>query len=136
MPLLEDASKSIVAGRMIDLSGLACYHPDCLRKDVDRLFSRVWHHFDKIVVVGLTPEYVNRLLENLDDNARDRFLGFVDNFLYIRRIGAEGMLAFRQKPSPCTYHLEQHASEAGVSSLLEQRQPWREQFAMAGESGT
>src|SRR6266516_2514703 len=44
---------TIVAGQAIDLSGqLDCLHWDCVKKQVDKLFSNVWHYFDRIVVVG------------------------------------------------------------------------------------
>ena len=131
--LQEDSSKAIVAGRTIDLSGqLACYEPGCLRKDVDYLFSRAWHYFDNIVVTGLTPTIATGLLEDFGEFEHNRLLGFVDNFLYIRKIGAEDILVFRQKPPACVHHLEQHAVESGTSLLLDQRQAWRERFAIGG----
>src|SRR5579884_4285316 len=42
----------IVAGTGIDLSGgnMVCPSPECMRAQVDKLFRRVWHYFDRIVV--------------------------------------------------------------------------------------
>jgi hypothetical protein len=132
-PLQEDALNSIVAGRTIDLSGeLACYHPSCLCKDIDYLFTRAWHYFDNIVVVGLAPHVASDLLEDFGDFERERFLAFVETFFYIRKIGAESTLIFRQKPPACIDHLEQHATESGTSLFLEQREAWRERLGVGG----
>jgi hypothetical protein len=132
-PLQDDASKAMLAGRTIDLSGeLACYDPECLRKDVDYLFSRAWHYFDTIVVVGLAPVVARELLDSFGNFEQTRFLGFVENFLYVREIGAENMLVYRQKPPACVDHLEQHAKESGTVRLLDQKKTWRERLAVTG----
>lgn len=133
-PLKEAEETTIVAGRTIDLSGeLGCYHPECLQGDVDRLFSRVWHYFDIIVVTGLTPAYALHLLTDADDDSIERFLGFVENFFYVRRIGAENMLVYRPKPHACTFHLRQHAEQFGVASLLDKRETWISSFSARAE---
>src|SRR5271169_3499911 len=42
---------SLVAARGLDLSGeLDCEHLECLQREVETLFRRVWHYFDYIVV--------------------------------------------------------------------------------------
>lgn len=132
---LEEADETtIVAGRTIDLSGeMGCYDPKCLENDVDRLFSRVWHYFDIIAVTGLTPEYALYLLTNADDWSRERFLGFVENFFYVRQIGAEDMLLYHPKPHACTHHLRQHAKQLGVTSLLDEREAWVSSFSARAE---
>lgn len=126
----------ILAGRIIDLSGeLACYHADCLRKDVDTLFSRVWHYFDTIVVVGLSPKSALGLLEEWDEESTERFLAFVQTFLYIRKVGAENMLVFQGKPPACTEHVRDHAREYGATSVLKQRKQWTERISADAQIG-
>jgi hypothetical protein len=126
---------TIVAGTTIDLSGeLGCYHHECLQKDVDRLFSRAWHYFDIIIVEGLTPIRAHSLFANgYDDNSLERFLAFVENYFYVRNIGAEDMLIYRQKPHACAVHLRQPAEQYGATSLLEEREAWVDSFSLEAE---
>src|ERR1700728_4527305 len=52
-PVEQMSGRSIVAGRSLDLTRyLACGHSDCLTRQVDDLFARVWHYFDKIAISG------------------------------------------------------------------------------------
>ena len=54
--------ETLVASRGIDLSGdLECSHFDCKKQQVDRLFSRVWHYFDRIVVVGMSAHEIKHV---------------------------------------------------------------------------
>ena len=129
-PLGGAEETTIVAGRTIDLSGkLGCYHPECLQRDVDRLFSRVWHYFDIIVVEGLAPTSMLSMLADQQGDFRERFLGFVKNFFYVRKIGAENMLVYREKPPACTLHLRQHAEQFAATNLLEERKSWVSSFS-------
>ena len=129
-PLDGAEQTTLVAGKTIDLSGdLSCCHPECLEKAVDRLFARAWYYFDIIVVEGLTPASILSMIDERGDDFPDRFLGYVENFLHVRKIGAETMLAYRQKPPPCTVHLQQHAEEHAVSGILEERSSWVRSFA-------
>lgn len=126
---------AILAGRIIDLSGdMACYSSDCLRKDVDTLFSHVWHYFDTIVVVGLDPERAIDLFTQPNDKSVQRFLAFVETFLYIRQIGAEDILVFQEKPPACSAHLRRHAQEYCATSALKQRKQWVKR--MSSDSNT
>ena len=131
----EAERTTIVAGRTIDLSGeLGCVHSECLRDDLDRLFSHIWHYFDIIVVAGLTPAHALELLGSWQsDNTRERFLAYIDNFLYVRKIGAEDMLVYRQKPPACTAHMREHAKQYGASSILKRREIWISSFAVGAE---
>ena len=129
-----DDSSGIVAGRAIDLSGgLSCCHPDCLREAVDSLFSRVWYYFDKVVVTGLAPHCAGELFDNFEDFGRERILAFIDNFFYVRHLGAEAMLVYRQKLPSCTCHVTDYAEEYRAVSVLKQRNYWVEQIAVGAE---
>lgn len=107
---------SIVAGQAIDLSGqLDCLHWDCLKKQVDKLFSHVWHYFDRIIVVGPSAhEYSTLLGPNVEPHVIEWLLSHIRLLLYIREIGAEDLLVFRQKRPPCEIHFEDHMKEVGL----------------------
>lgn len=114
---------TIVAGRAIDLSGdLDCYGWECMKQQVDKLFSNVWHYFDRIVVVGPSAHDFSTLwgLDEKDDGDQifSRQLNYIRLLLYIREIGAEDLVIFRQKRPACTVHLEQHMKEAGLDAAL------------------
>jgi hypothetical protein len=129
-PLADRDKSTIVAGRTIDLSGeLGCFSPKCMQGDVDTLFSRAWHYFDTIVVVGLAPQYAQYLLKDFSDHSLERFLAFVETFFYIRKIGAEDILVYRQKPPACVCHLQRRAEEYAATGVIEQRASWIESFA-------
>ncbi|MCF6470452.1 hypothetical protein FAF44_18925 [Nonomuraea sp. MG754425] len=107
----------VLAGRGMDLSGeLDCNAWECQKKQVDVLFSRTWHYFNKIVVTGLTPE-------KFQENLRDQYFRKVALesqlrlLLYLRKIGAEKHLMFRQKAPACQLHFEDHLQEAGLDHL-------------------
>src|SRR5450830_446715 len=62
-PSVELGTHGIMAGRTLDLTSfMVCSHPACMERQVDDLFSSVWHYFDKIAVVG--PDS-HEILENL-----------------------------------------------------------------------
>ncbi|MGW0088248.1 hypothetical protein ACWDWS_04435 [Streptomyces sp. NPDC003328] len=117
--------KSIVAGSTMDFSGrMNCSHSECLGRQVDRLFSRVWHYFDAAVVEGPQADQYVRSFENGPlrksygiDYAITQDISFL---LHLRELGVTNHLTFRTKPHAfCTHHLEQHASEAGISHVIE-----------------
>lgn len=117
--------KSIVAGSTMDFSGrMTCPHADCLKRQVDRLFSRVWHYFDSAVVEGPQADQYVRYFEN---RARKESLGLafsvsqdVSFLLHLRELGVTDHLSFRTKPhSFCANHIEQHASEAGIPHVVD-----------------
>src|SRR5688572_17107773 len=88
----------ILAGRALDLSGdLDVYAWDIMRRRVDTLFKRVWHYFDKVIIVGADARH---FAERWTDKAKfdERLLLFVQLILYLREIGAEDLVLFVQKP--------------------------------------
>jgi hypothetical protein len=111
---------TVVAGQAIDLSGqLDCLHWDCLKKQVDTLFSHVWHYFDGIVVVGPSANTYSDLLgRDARPEIIERLLTYVRLLLYIREIGAEDLLIFREKLPPCEVHFEEHMKRAGLDPEL------------------
>lgn len=107
---------TIVAGQAIDLSAqLDCFHWDCLKQQVDKLFNRVWHYFDRVVVVGPSALQFSRLLDqDVRPEVVERLITYVRLLLYIRQIGAESLFVFRQKRPPCEVHFEDHMREVGL----------------------
>jgi len=112
---------SVLAGRGIDLSGqLDCSHPSCRKKQVDRLFSRVWHYFDKIVVEDSIAHEVAMHWDEADAKKRNEWiLSHIRVLLYVKQIGAESLLDFRLKPPPCQVHVLRHIEEASLTRVLE-----------------
>lgn len=99
---------SIVAGTGTDLTGnLGCYDAKCRKKDVDELFTKGWHYFDRIVVADEITGRLAHHEEELDDECREAFLRDLEMILYVREIGAENFLDFRAKHSPNWTHLKQ-----------------------------
>lgn len=130
----ESDGTALVAGRGLDLSGhLDCYGWECLRLQVDRLLVRVWHYFDKVVVVGPSARDALHLLEHPTPEATERFLTFVRLLLYVREIGAEELLTFREKPVACHVHWKKHARAAGLTDLPKLWQPWLRSIAKSGK---
>ncbi|MBK0375732.1 hypothetical protein I3215_23075 [Streptomyces sp. RB110-1] len=118
--------KSIVAGSTMDFSGrMNCSHAECLMRQVDHLFGRVWHYFDSAVVEGPQASFYVRSLENSPSRQGAFGLSYsvaqdVDFLLHLRRLGIADHLIFRSKPHGfCTNHIEQHAAEAGISHLID-----------------
>jgi hypothetical protein len=113
---VDDEGMVLVAGRGIDLSGeLECNNFDCKRQQVDRLFSRAWHYFDKIVVVASEAHEIQHL-DPGKAGARDRIEHEINLLLYLREIGAEKMLLFRQKYPACREHGPRHLANAGMTT--------------------
>jgi hypothetical protein len=122
-PLADQAEQGpvLLAGRGIDLSGdLDCFAWSCRKRQVDRLLSTIWHYFDQVVVVGPGAYRVAQTLESSDVAWRtDKIMSDVRLLLYLREIGAEPLVIFRQKPPPCEIHLVQHAQEVGLEHLID-----------------
>ena len=132
-PALAPQSRAILAGRGMDLSGaLSCRHPDCQRRQIDSLFSRTWHYFDEIAVVGPSASMVIEGFTNGDAQAVDYTLNFVETLFYIREIGAEDYLVFIEKAPACSEHYARHAEEAGVAAILDGAQDWKAQLVAEG----
>jgi hypothetical protein len=122
-PIPKSDAPTIVAGRAIDLSGdLDCYGWECMKQQIDKLFSNVWHYFDRIVIVGPSAYDFSNLWgfdekEDVDDILY-RQLNYIRLLLYIREIGAEDLVVFRQKRPACAVHLEQHLKDVGLDETL------------------
>ncbi|GGQ39109.1 hypothetical protein BKA00_003166 [Actinomadura coerulea] len=116
---IKDEDNYVVAGTGIDLSGeLGCYAWECIKRQIDDVFSRSWHYFDKIVVRGLTPLRYTQMMESNDRRFAKLVLqSQLRLLLYIRHIGAEDLLIFRQKPPACRVHYVDHLNECGLEHL-------------------
>lgn len=135
-PLDSSADElALVGGRGIDLSGdLDCFAWGCRKAQVDKLLSRAWHYFDRVVVVGPSAHRLSGELEHeLDEARRARLLSDIQLLLYLREVGAEPLIAFRQKPPPCEIHIEKHAREAGLDQALERLNALAETIAPEAE---
>ena len=115
---LEAASADVpilVGGRGVDLSSdLECLDWKCKAQQVDRLFSRVWHYFDQVVVVGLEAHDLTSDVRTWSDQRLRDLEQTMRLLLYLRDLGAEDMLIFRQKPPACRQHMADHFAEAGL----------------------
>jgi hypothetical protein len=88
-------------------------------KEVDNLFGKVWHYFDEIVVEGLRARTASRMIENNWQEAAETIESHIRTLLYVRKIGAEDLLIFQQKPSPCMLHYKDHLEETQLGAVLE-----------------
>ena len=120
-----DGEYPIVAGAHLDLSStVTCAAAACQIAQVDELFSRVWHYFDRIVVEGLAPDRLPDANEPLSDEHRrwlkSTVLRHVQVLLHLKAIGADSYLEFRTKPHAfCADHYRQHAGELDIPALLD-----------------
>jgi hypothetical protein len=116
LPLNEQ--QTVVAGCGLDLSGqLSCFHWECAKEQLDSLFAHVWHYFDRIVVVGPSAYEIS---SEWNDTGKPpvRLATYIRLLLYVREIGADEVLVFRQKPPACELHLEKHLKEVGLDEVL------------------
>ena len=113
---------AIVAGCGLDLSGyLDCSDDACRRFQVDRLFRQAWFYFDRIVVDDALTRYV---ADHWDGKSVQReLLSHIQVVLYLRSIGAEDLIEFREKRL-CSVHFERHLREAGLEGLLTEEEKW------------
>lgn len=99
---------AIVAGRSLDLTNyLTCGHPDCISKQVDDLFSRVWHYFDEIVVVGPDAHWFVDGLEVPEARLRKWTIDMSQVYFHIQALGVDKLLRFAPKPPSCPVHWEE-----------------------------
>lgn len=121
----EPRGRAILAGSTMDFSGtLSCSHSECLSRQVDRLFSNVWHYFDSVVVEGPEAhEYVSGLEGKWPDDAVD--IGYhvgenVQFLLDLRAAGVSDFLSFRPKPRMfCANHVQEYAENVGLGYLFD-----------------
>jgi hypothetical protein len=101
-PMINDQrGHSIVAGSEIDLSGeLSCSNWECIKRQVDTLFSSVWHYFDRIIVAGPSAHFYHSLWESgvPDERIIESLAGHIRVLLHVRNIGAEDIVDFIEKP--------------------------------------
>jgi hypothetical protein len=125
---------ALVAGCGLDLSGsLDCIAWECRKKQVDQLFQRVWHYFDRVVVVGPEPRGVPDSDTDEGFLQRDNLESDLRLLAYLREIGAEPLISFRTKPAPCTVHIAEHAEEAELSAALPAVEELGEEVAASAE---
>jgi hypothetical protein len=124
---------SVLAGAGIDLCGgyNACPSPTCMRAQVDALFRKVWHYFDRIVVRDVfTPTLLTQC-----DGPPEEVAGVLQThiapLLYLREIGASELVAFVPKRL-CVEHWERHAEEAGLSRVIEAKDSINENLRQTG----
>lgn len=108
--------RSVSAGRSLDLTSfLACGHPDCVTGQVDRLFSRVWHYFDQIAVVGADAHRILELAESdRPESAQEMVTDLARVFMHARATGVERFLVFTDKPPACHVHWPEFHAEASL----------------------
>ncbi len=113
--------RSILAGRGLDLSGqLDCSHPSCRKKQVDDLFKHVWHYFDNIVVADGTAHEVSTHWDDGPAHKRNEWiLSHIGVLLYLREIGGESLVTFREKIRPCEVHWQKHAEDTVLRKVLD-----------------
>jgi hypothetical protein len=104
--------RSIVAGRSLDLTEyLACGHADCITRQVDELFSRVWHYFDKIAISG--PD-AHRFLHSIKGMSGNDLANWVPQLarpvFHLRDLGADGLVSWVSKPPACPIHWKEFES--------------------------
>jgi hypothetical protein len=140
-PLRQHQARSIMAGRSLDLTEYVnCGNPDCITRQVDRLFSRVWYYFDKVFVVG--PEshwFLHFLATNPSpETVGNRVATWSRPIYHIRAIGAENLIGWIDKPPPCrvhwkefdalgNYQLMQDAANTIANTLMNEGTLWQYQ---------
>lgn len=110
----------IVAGRGIDLTGhLDCSASSCRKRQVEELFKKAWHYFDRIVVADAISHEVTAHWHENNELKKEWLLSHLEVLLYLRDIGAQDLVLFKEKPIPCEMHWREHAKEANLLGLLE-----------------
>jgi hypothetical protein len=98
----ERGSNDLVAGASLDLSGhLDLWILEGKKAQLDSLFRRVWHYFDRVVVTGpLAADYVS--LRDGSDRSHGSLMEHLRAdaglLLYVKESGLSDLLVFRDKP--------------------------------------
>jgi hypothetical protein len=120
-PLPPLTGPTVLAGTGMDLSGRldSCFGSNCRQHDIERLFSKVWHYFDHIVIVGPSAQAARENLRNdMEDRALLKVRADAQLLLYLSDVGAEDMVFFREKPPACIQeHFKKHARNVGIRSV-------------------
>jgi hypothetical protein len=132
-----NADAGILAGRGLDLSGeLDCQHEDCLKRQVDRLFTKTWHYFDEIVVDDL---YTHRISVHWDEHSdaehQEWLWTWLGVMLHIVSVGAAELLVFRAKPH-VHEQWRRRARESGLVALPRAADALAKEIAPQIEFGT
>jgi hypothetical protein len=128
IPPPSELNDSIVAGRKLDLSGVAsCPVYECLREGIDSTFKRVWHYFDQIVVEGISPGWLAEDIRTSDKNNFPFIMRRIHDqarlILYLRETGAEQFVIFAPKSHAfCHEHWQQHARDLGLAAAVDDSQ--------------
>jgi hypothetical protein len=108
----------IVAARGIDLSGeLGCVHFECLEREVETLFRRVWHYFDYIVVAEPPQEVAIAYGRKQSPDLERILINCIKLLLYLRKIGADKLLFFKRKAAFCEKHSYENMAVAGAAGI-------------------
>lgn len=121
-PILLDDSETVptvLAGQGIDFTGrFGCSDPECIKGQIERLFGSVWHYFDRVAVVGLSPISFLSSPSWFDDEESEQYqflLLQIEILLRIRAIGAEDLVLFVHKPGQmCRHHWDEAQQEVGI----------------------
>lgn len=122
LPLSASDEWEVIGSRQMDLSGLlTCLDVKCLRNQVEDVFTKVWHYFDRIVVEGLSCTTLLRACPcDLRGHLRYQVTNQLLLLLYLRRIGALPYLRFVTKPSAfCETHYGENARVLGLPTALD-----------------
>lgn len=109
-PISPPSGRSIVAGRSLDLTNyLACGHADCLTRQVDDLFSRVWHYFDKIAISGPDAHvFLDSMRGEEPESIAQEVAQLARPIFHIRDIGADELVTWVSKPPACQVHWKEY----------------------------
>lgn len=92
-----------VAGRGLDFSGAVdCSSQSCRQRQIDMLFKRVWHYFDRIILADAVGHELRQHHDDGPEHAFDLLRKSAPALLYLREIGAEELIEFRDKP--CSFN--------------------------------
>lgn len=112
---------SVIAGRTLDVSGpYNCYRFYCMKNRLDRTLSSAWHYFDSIVVAGISEHRLAHRIATVAKDEREEaviqpLLHYLKFLSYVRAIGADKLLVFRQKPlNLCVSCARETATERGL----------------------
>ena len=119
----------IIAGYTLDLnSRITCSQAGCVARRVDRLFSRAWHYFDRVVVQGPSGSDWASRIEKTPSKRRARMAWDLKEdvavLLHLRKVGAERHMVFAEKPyrSCRDEHFHEHAADLGLGVVNEPAQ--------------
>ena len=113
-PATAPGGRSLIAGRSLDLTPyLACDHPSCVARQVDDLFSRVWHYFDKIAIVGPDKHGLLEAVYSGNFNTEQLAVMVANKafpIFHVRDIGADDLVTWISKPPPCLQHWPEYGT--------------------------